>query len=64
MAESEFATASAIDNGMRLGCAHHVEPLQLADLIGFDTVAAIAESLHEEFREPLYAPQSMPQHMF
>jgi 3-hydroxybutyryl-CoA dehydrogenase len=31
-------------------------PLALADLIGLDTVAAVAESLYDEFKEPLYAP--------
>ncbi|MBL1109019.1 3-hydroxybutyryl-CoA dehydrogenase [Streptomyces sp. 5-8] len=56
MAESGFATAADIDTGMELGCAHPMGPLRLADLIGLDTVAAIAESLYDEFREPLYAP--------
>lgn len=55
MAESGFATARDIDTGMELGCAHPMGPLALADLIGLDTVLAIAESLYEEFREPLYA---------
>ncbi len=31
-------------------------PLALADLIGLDTTMAVAESLYEEFKEPLYAP--------
>ncbi|MEW1633098.1 3-hydroxybutyryl-CoA dehydrogenase [Streptomyces sp. NPDC093801] len=56
MAESGFATPADIDAGMELGCAHPMGPLELADLIGLDTVAAIAESLYDEFREPLYAP--------
>ncbi|MEU1374131.1 3-hydroxybutyryl-CoA dehydrogenase [Streptomyces triculaminicus] len=56
MAESGFATAEDIDTGMRQGCAHPMGPLALADLIGLDTLTAIAESLYEEFREPLYAP--------
>ncbi|MGW7555571.1 3-hydroxybutyryl-CoA dehydrogenase [Streptomyces rimosus] len=56
MAESGFATAADIDTGMELGCAHPMGPLKLADLIGLDTVASIAESLYDEFREPLYAP--------
>jgi 3-hydroxybutyryl-CoA dehydrogenase len=41
---------------MRLGCAHPLGPLALADLIGLDTVRAIAESLYAEFREPQYSP--------
>ncbi|MEV6700978.1 3-hydroxybutyryl-CoA dehydrogenase [Streptomyces sp. NPDC051453] len=63
MAESGFATATDIDNGMRLGCAHPMGPLQLTDLIGLDTVAAIAESLYQEFREPPYAPPPLLQRM-
>ncbi|GES28105.1 3-hydroxybutyryl-CoA dehydrogenase [Streptomyces angustmyceticus] len=56
MAESGAASADDIDRGMRLGCAHPLGPLALADLIGLDTTRAIAESLYEEFREPRYAP--------
>ncbi|MFH8572449.1 3-hydroxybutyryl-CoA dehydrogenase [Streptomyces sp. NPDC017993] len=56
MAESGVASAADIDRGMRLGCAHPLGPLALADLIGLDTTQAIAESLYEEFREPRYAP--------
>jgi len=56
MLESGFATASDIDAGMVEGCAHPMGPLALSDLIGLDTVAAVAESLYDEFKEPLYAP--------
>lgn len=56
MLESGFATAADIDAGMVEGCAHPMGPLALADLIGLDTVAAVAESLYDEFKEPLYAP--------
>ncbi|MFC9686238.1 3-hydroxybutyryl-CoA dehydrogenase [Streptomyces sp. NPDC056948] len=63
MAESGFATASDIDTGMELGCAHPMGPLRLADLIGLDTVASIAESLYDEFRDPLYAPPPLLQRM-
>ncbi|MEV0411657.1 3-hydroxybutyryl-CoA dehydrogenase [Streptomyces sp. NPDC050448] len=63
MAESGFATATDIDAGMVLGCAHPMGPLKLADLIGLDTVAAIAESLYGEFKEPLYAPPPLLQRM-
>jgi 3-hydroxybutyryl-CoA dehydrogenase len=56
MLESGFATAADIDTGMVEGCRHPMGPLALADLIGLDTVAAVAESLYEEFKEPLYAP--------
>src|SRR5579863_5723054 len=56
MLESGFATAEDIDLGMVKGCAHPMGPLHLADLIGLDTTMAIANSLYEEFKEPLYAP--------
>ena len=54
MLESGFATAEDIDQGFVLGAAHPQGPLALADLIGLDTTRAIAESLYEEFKEPLY----------
>ena len=56
MLESGFATAEDIDLGMVKGCAHPMGPLHLADLIGLDTTMAAANSLYEEFKEPLYAP--------
>ena len=55
MLESGFATAEDIDRGMVEGCAHPMGPLALADLIGLDTTNAVAQSLYEEFKEPLYA---------
>ncbi|WP_408897078.1 3-hydroxybutyryl-CoA dehydrogenase [Nocardioides sp. R1-1] len=55
MFESGFASAEDIDHGLVLGAAHPQGPLALADLIGLDTVKAVAESLYEEFKEPLYA---------
>lgn len=56
MLESGFASADDIDNGMVLGCAHPMGPLRLTDLIGLDTTKAIAESMYDEFKEPLYSP--------
>ncbi|WP_010540905.1 3-hydroxybutyryl-CoA dehydrogenase [Dietzia alimentaria] len=56
MAESGFATPEDIDRAMVLGCAHPTGPLALADLVGLDTVTAIADSMYAEFKEPLYAP--------
>jgi 3-hydroxybutyryl-CoA dehydrogenase len=56
MLESGFATAADIDTGMVEGCAHPMGPLALTDLIGLDTTMAVAVSLYEEFKEPLYAP--------
>jgi len=56
MFESGFATAEDIDAGMTKGCAHPMGPLALTDLVGLDTTMAVANSLYEEFKEPLYAP--------
>jgi 3-hydroxybutyryl-CoA dehydrogenase len=56
MFESGFASREDIDTGMIEGCAHPMGPLALADLIGLDTTMAVAESLYDEFKEPLYAP--------
>jgi 3-hydroxybutyryl-CoA dehydrogenase len=56
MLESGFATAEDIDTGVVEGLAHPMGPLTLADLIGLDTVLAVAESLYAEFKEQLYAP--------
>ncbi|WP_067587835.1 MULTISPECIES: 3-hydroxybutyryl-CoA dehydrogenase [Amycolatopsis] len=55
MLESGFATRDDIDSGLVHGAAHPQGPLALADLIGLDTTKAIADSLYEEFKEPLYA---------
>jgi 3-hydroxybutyryl-CoA dehydrogenase len=59
MFESGFAAAEDIDTGMVAGCGHPMGPLRLADLIGLDTVKAIAGSMYAEFKEPLYAPPAL-----
>jgi 3-hydroxybutyryl-CoA dehydrogenase len=56
MLESGFATAEDIDLGVVEGLSHPMGPLTLADLIGLDTIEAVAQSLYDEFKEPLYAP--------
>ncbi|WP_067467645.1 3-hydroxybutyryl-CoA dehydrogenase [Actinomadura macra] len=56
MVESGFAAAEVVDRGMVLGCSHPLGPLKLADLIGLDTIAAVARALYEEFKEPQYSP--------
>lgn len=48
------ATADDIDQGARLGLNHPMGPLELSDLIGLDTVLAIAEVLHREIGDPKY----------
>ncbi|WP_326772847.1 3-hydroxybutyryl-CoA dehydrogenase [Streptomyces sp. NBC_01445] len=63
MVESGAARPEDIDRGMELGCAHPMGPLRLLDLIGLDTAQAVAESLYEEFKEPLYAAPPLLQRM-
>jgi 3-hydroxybutyryl-CoA dehydrogenase len=48
--------AEAIDTIAKLGFAHPIGPLALADLIGLDTCVAIMEVLHEGLGDPKYAP--------
>ena len=55
MFESGFASAADIDDGMVEGCSHPMGPLALADLVGLDTIKAVADSMYAEFKEPLYA---------
>jgi len=48
--------ADAIDRVAKLGFAHPMGPLALADLIGLDTCVAIMEVLHRGLGNPKYAP--------
>ena len=50
------AEAEAIDTIARLGFAHPMGPLALADLIGLDTCVSIMEVLHRGLGDPKYAP--------
>jgi 3-hydroxybutyryl-CoA dehydrogenase len=50
------AEAEAIDTIAKLGFAHPLGPLALADLIGLDTCVAIMEVLHEGLGDERYAP--------
>ncbi len=50
------ATADAIDGVMKLGMAHPMGPLALADLIGLDICLNILKVLHEGFGDPKYRP--------
>jgi len=50
------AEPEAIDTIAKLGFAHPIGPLALADLIGLDTCVAIMEVLHEGLGDPKYAP--------
>ena len=50
------AEAEAIDTIAKLGFAHPLGPLALADLIGLDTCVAIMDVLHRGLGNPKYAP--------
>jgi len=50
------AGVSEIDTVMKLGMAHPMGPLQLADFIGLDVCLAIMEVLYDGFGNPKYAP--------
>ncbi len=45
-----------IDTVMKLGMAHPMGPLQLADFIGLDVCYSILEVMHNGFKNPKYAP--------
>jgi len=50
------ATVEAIDEVMKLGAAHPMGPLTLADFIGLDVCLAILEVMHEGLGDPKYRP--------
>ncbi len=51
-----LGSAADIDTGVKLGLNHPMGPLELADLIGLDTVLAIASVLHQELGDDKYRP--------
>jgi 3-hydroxybutyryl-CoA dehydrogenase len=52
----DVAGVEEIDNIMKLGMAHQMGPLQLADFIGLDVCLSILQVLHDGFGNPKYAP--------
>ena len=50
------ATAETVDEVMKLGMAHPMGPLRLADFIGLDVCLDILEVLYEGFKDPKYRP--------
>jgi 3-hydroxybutyryl-CoA dehydrogenase len=50
------AGVEEIDTVMKLGMAHPMGPLQLADFVGLDVCLSILNVLHEGFGNPKYAP--------
>lgn len=57
------ATPEAIDEIMKLGMAHPMGPLTLADFIGLDVCLAIMEVLYEGFNDPKYRPSPLLKNM-
>ena len=51
MLEAGVATAEDIDVSMVRGASHPIGPLALADLIGLETIRAVANSLYDEYRD-------------
>lgn len=54
-----LGTPEDIDQGAKLGLNHPMGPLELADLIGLDTLLFIAEVLHREFGDDKYRPATL-----
>lgn len=52
--EAGLATKEDIDNAVKLGLAHPMGPLTLADYVGLDTTLAVANVLFEEYGEPRF----------
>ena len=50
------ATATEIDDAMKLGCNHPIGPLALCDLIGLDVELAVLNVLFDGFKDPKYRP--------
>jgi len=63
MLEAEIASRDDIDNAIRLGLGHPMGPLQLADLIGLDTIYHSANARYEELKDPQYAPPPLLKRM-
>lgn len=53
------AGVQEIDTVMKLGMAHPMGPLQLADFIGLDVCLSILNVMHDGFKNPKYAPSPL-----
>lgn len=61
--ESGVGTLKDIDKTMTMGCGHPMGPFTLLDFIGLDTTYYIANIMHDEFRDPMYAPPPLLKRM-
>ena len=58
-----IASASDIDEGMKLGCNHPIGPLALADLVGLDTLLSVMEVFQRDYGDPKYRPAPLLREM-
>jgi 3-hydroxybutyryl-CoA dehydrogenase len=63
MLDEEFATKEDIDTAVKLGLGHPMGPFELLDLIGLDTMMAVADVLYDEFKDPDVAPPPLARRM-
>jgi 3-hydroxybutyryl-CoA dehydrogenase len=63
MLEEQFATKEDIDTAVKLGLSHPMGPFELLDLIGLDTMMAVADVLYDEFKDPDVAPPPLARRM-
>ncbi len=54
--EQGVGSIDDIDTGMKAGASHPMGPLTLADFVGLDTLASIADVMHEAYGEERFAP--------
>ena len=59
MLEEGYASAPDIDAAMKLGCGHPMGPFELLDVVGLDIALEICRALHDEFRDPGFAPSAL-----
>ena len=58
--EQGVGSIEDIDTGMKAGASHPMGPLTLADFVGLDTLASIADVMHDAYGEERFAqPQSL-----
>ena len=58
-----LATPEDVDSMMKLGAAHPMGPLSLADLIGLDIILDVMETLYQGFNDPKYRPSPLLKQM-
>ena len=58
-----IATASEIDNALKLGANHPIGPLALADLIGLDVTLSVLNVLYTEYGDPKFRPAPLLKEM-